>query len=68
MAKYESKEYSIMRIQKICQIISLLVIISNSCDVDTNKIDTRGATVLSVNIDSNIKTETDFINAIDSLN
>ncbi len=57
-----------MRIQKICQIISLLVIISNSCDVDTNKIDTRGATVLSVNIDSNIKTETDFINAIDSLN
>lgn len=68
MAKYESKEYSIMRIQKICQIISLLVIISNSCDVDTNKIDMRGATVLSVNIDSNIKTETDFINAIDSLN
>ena len=68
MAKYESKEYSIMRIQKICQIISLLVIISNSCDVDTNKIDTRGATVLSVNIDSNIKTETDFINATDSLN
>lgn len=68
MAKYESKEYSIMRIQKICQIISLLVIISNSCDVDTNKIDTQGATVLSVNIDSNIKTETDFINAIDSLN
>jgi hypothetical protein len=68
LAKYESKEYSIMRIQKICQIISLLVIISNSCDVDTNKIDTRGATVLSVNIDSNIKTETDFINAIDSLN
>ena len=68
MAKYESKECSIMRIQKICQIISLLMIILSSCDVDTDKIDTRGATVLSVNIDSNIKTETDFINATDSLN
>ena len=56
-----------MRRQKVLQIISLFVIILNSCDVDTDKIDTRGATVLLVNIDDNIKTETDFINAIDSI-
>lgn len=56
-----------MKTRKIFQIISLLVFILSSCNVDTDKMDTRGMIVLSVNIDDNIKTEVDFIDAIDSI-
>lgn len=55
-----------MRIKKIFLILSLLLIVLNSCNNDSDTIDTQGATVLSVNIED-IKTETDFINAIDSI-
>lgn len=48
-------------------LIPILITILNSCNVDIDKIDLHGVTVFSVNIVDSIKTESDFINTIDSI-